>query len=150
MPRLTERVPGEADLQDGNGRCSVSCNRVLEAAADSPPKELARPDIVVKLSTDRLLLAAETRRVLLQQLSLRGLQAGGVVLPHLPLKRTCCRRRQRQAGVDGVQLRERLHRARLGGDRVITSDAKMDIVEAAKDKLFIGRPPEISTLIPPL
>jgi len=43
----------------------VLYNRVLEAGAGPPPMELARPRIAVKLTADRQLLPAETRRVLL-------------------------------------------------------------------------------------
>jgi hypothetical protein len=44
----------------------------------------------IKLTAYRLLLAVETRRVQLQQIALCAHQAGGVVLPHLLLKRAIC------------------------------------------------------------
>jgi len=52
-----------ASHQESRGEANL---RVLEATAVSPPVELARPHITVKLTADRLLLPAETRRVLLQ------------------------------------------------------------------------------------
>jgi hypothetical protein len=51
------------------------------------PKELqlTRRGVAVELAADRLLLPAETRRVLLQQFALGAHQTGGVILPHLLL-----------------------------------------------------------------
>jgi len=49
--------------------------------------------VTVELSPYRLLLSAETRRVLFQQITLRPHQARGVVLPHLILQRVVSRRR---------------------------------------------------------
>src|SRR5271169_3950180 len=60
--------------------------------------------VAVELSADSLLLAAEARRVLLQELALRPHKLSGVVLSHLLLQRIVRRCRQRHAGVYREQL----------------------------------------------
>ena len=81
------------------------------------PDRLTRRHVTIEFSPYGLLLPAETRRVLLQQIALRPYQARGVVLPHLIFQRAVSRRRQRHAGVDGMQLRGGLEPALLGGNR---------------------------------
>src|ERR1700687_1900669 len=66
---------------------------------------LTRSGIAVERVTDRQLLAAHARRVLLQQVTLRPHQLGGVILLHLLLQRTGCRCRRELVGVDGVRRR---------------------------------------------
>src|SRR4029077_1784704 len=71
--------------------------------------------VAVKLSADRQLLAAEARRVLLEELALRPLKLRGVALSHLLLKRIVGGCRERQAGIDGMQLHMSSGTALLGG-----------------------------------
>src|SRR5215472_15830076 len=72
--------------------------------------------VTVEFSTDRQLLAPEARMVLLEELALRPHELSGVVLPHLLLNRVIRRCRQRQAGVDGMQLERRSGAAVLGSN----------------------------------
>jgi len=95
----------EADWPDPARSNPVGCR------IGSAELKLSRRGVAVELAADRLLLPAETRRILLQQIALGADQAGGIILPHLLLDRTGCWRRQRQAGVDGVELQARLHPA---------------------------------------